>query len=125
MAVEKASPAQEYGERSVARISPVRGYGVGMWAWLLQRATGVLLVVVVFIHFWAKVLVPTWGIIPRVADMIMIALVTYHAFSGIRTVLVDLGIGVRTQRIVFFATVVLAALTMAAALRAYQVRFFG
>ncbi len=123
MSVQEAVTPPGYPRRPVARLNPVQGYGVGMWAWLLQRVTAVLLVVVVFAHFWFNVLFPSWGTLRIATDLTLITLVTYHAFSGIRTVLVDFGFGIRTQRAVFFGTVVLALLTAAAALKVYSGRF--
>ena len=124
MSVQSASTPTGYPPLAPANLSPVRSYGVGMWAWLAQRVTGVLLVVVVFAHFWAKVLAPSWGLLPRITDVAMIALVCYHSFNGIRTVLVDLGYGLKAQRTVFWVLVLLGLATALAALRAYQVRFF-
>ncbi len=123
MSAQKAIPQPDYPRRPVARVRPIRSYGTGMWAWLLQRVTGVLLVAVVFAHFWAKVLLPTWGTIPQVTDLLLILLVCYHSFSGLRTVLIDLGFGLRARRALFWGTVALGLLTALAALRAYQIRF--
>ncbi len=96
-----------------------------MWAWLLQRVTGLLLMVLVFVHFWSKVLFPNWGAVPMVTDVLLILFVSYHAFSGLRTVLIDLGVGIRAQRAVFWGTLGLGLLTAAAAAWSYLHRFYG
>lgn len=109
--------------RAPLRLNYVRGYGVGMWAFLLQRFSGLLLMLVIFAHFWSRVLVPSWGLAQKATDMAMIVLVAYHAFAGLRVVLVDLGVGMRTQRAIFWGVVALGLLTAGAALLAYQQRF--
>src|SRR5512133_690359 len=124
MTTERADSTPVRPTRPLTYSAPIRGYGVGMWAWLLQRFSGVLLAVVVFAHVWARLLFPTWGTFQKITDVAMILLVSYHAFSGLRTVMVDLGLGHRAQRAIFWVTVVLALVSAVVALGAYQVRFF-
>lgn len=119
MAVQKAvTPAGGRG-RPIARNNPVPGYGPGMWAWILQRVTGLLMVALVFAHFWSKVLFPARGPVPMAVDLTLILLVCYHAFNGIRIALIDLGVGIRAQRAIFWGAVALALVTAAFGLKAY------
>ncbi len=98
---------------------PPQRWGLGLWAWLLQRVTGVLLMASVALHFLSKVVVP----LPRPAvllnDSLLIVLVVYHAFNGLRVVLIDLGPGVRVRRAVFWGCLGLGALTAAWMLAVY------
>lgn len=114
----KLTPLRDPARRPLVD-QPQKGYGLGMWAWLLQRITGLALVVLVFAHFWSKVLFPARGPVTLTVDSLMILLVAYHAFNGIRIALLDLGFGLKTQRIVFWTVVVLAAVTAAFGLRSY------
>ncbi len=123
MAAQRQVSAPGYRQGPIEGYRDVRSYGVGMWAWLLQRVSGVLLIFFVFAHFWIKVLFPTWGVVPMAIDLMLILLVTYHGFSGLRTVLIDFGAGVRAQRVVFFSTVALALITAAFAVTAYLDRY--
>lgn len=115
----KVTPLQGNRVHKPVVDQPQRGYGVGMWAWLLQRVTGLALVALVFAHFWSKVLFPARGPVTLTIDGLMIVLVGYHAFNGIRVALLDLGLGIKAQRTIFWAVVTLAAVTTAFGLRSY------
>ena len=91
--------------------------GVAWWAWLLQRVTGVALVGYLLLH----ILTISSGLagataFDRVAailqtpalkalDLGLVAMVVYHALNGVRVVLVELGVGVRRQALLFWAAV--------------------
>ena len=93
-----------------------RAYGTGMWAWLLQRITGFLLVIYLFIHVWwlhfpgvktpFDFIINTLFLPSRMAVVILLVLVIPHALNGFRVFLVDFGITERAQRILFWALVV-------------------
>lgn len=90
-----------------------------MWAWLLQRFSGLLLVVTVFVHFWSRVLFPERSLLFAVSDAVMIVLVVFHALNGIRVTLVDLGLSVRLQKALLWGVIALGILTAGAALNLY------
>lgn len=98
---------------------PPHSMGLGMWAWLLQRLSGVLLVLSVGLHFVSKAIMPVPQPVVLVNDSLLIILVVYHAVNGIRVVLIDLGPGVAVQRAVFWGGLVLGALFAAWMLAAY------
>ena len=93
-----------------------RGYGTGMWAWLLQRITGFLLVIYLFIHVWwvhfSGVKTPfdfvlnTLFLSGRTSIFILFVLVIPHALNGFRVFAIDFGISERMQRILFWALTV-------------------
>ena len=76
----------------------------GMWAWVLQRVTGALLLLLLGLHFWVthfgttgaitfdkvvdRVRLPIWFHI----DVALLAVIIYHALNGVRTVILDLGL---------------------------------
>ena len=73
----------------------------GMWAWLIQRAAAVLLLVVIAAH-----LVNPFR---RGVQAALLALALLHALLGVRALLLDVGVPVRWHRALFAAAVALAA----------------
>jgi succinate dehydrogenase / fumarate reductase cytochrome b subunit len=94
-----------------------RGYGTGMWAWLLQRITGLLLVIYLFIHVWwlhfsdiktpFDFLLNILFLSGRTAVFILLVLVIPHALNGFRVFVIDFGISEKAQRILFWVLMVL------------------
>ena len=91
----------------------------GRWAWLLQRVSGVLLVAYLFLHiavistsrsgeegFDSALRVVQHPVLAAL-DIVLIAIVLYHAFNGVRVILFDLGIGIGQQAALFWASVTL------------------
>lgn len=85
--------------------------GAGMWSWLLQRITGLLLVIYLMIHLWglhfrSEIKTPLdpvfLYILSRDFFLILLILIVYHGFNGLRSVAVDLGGGIRFQRLIFW-----------------------
>jgi succinate dehydrogenase hydrophobic anchor subunit len=83
-----------------------RGTPAGMWAWLIQRAAAVLLLVVIAAH-----LVNPFR---RGVQAALLALALLHALLGVRALLLDFGLPVRWHRALFAAALVLAAAIFAA-----------
>jgi len=77
-----------------------------MWAWLLQRAAAILLIVVVALH-----LVNPFR---RGVQAALLALVLLHALLGVRSLLLDFGLPRRWHRALFALALVLAAVIFAA-----------
>ena len=70
-----------------------RGTGLGLWAWLLQRAAAVALVLVIALHVRNP-----FG---RPVQATLLALVLLHGLLGVRAILLDLGLPVSLQRALF------------------------
>ncbi len=103
------------------------GTRTGWWAWFLQRLTGVALVGYLFLHIGvistgqagadtfdgvlAVLQTPAFVVL----DLWLLAAVLYHGLNGLRVVLLDLGIGIRRQAELFWASLVLTAMATAAA----------
>ena len=110
-----------------------RNMRLGVWAWLIQRISGLVLVVFVVVHVVAisqASLVtkgpflsildglrnPFWYV-DRTAlaiDFVMLGIIAFHGMNGIRIVLFDTGIGVglRSHKVIFWmliATAVVAS----------------
>src|SRR5207245_9012258 len=78
---------------------------VGMWAWLIQRAAAVGLLVVVPVH-----LVNPFR---RGAQAALLLLVLVHALLGVRAVLLDFGLPVRWHRALCVLALALSAALVA------------
>lgn len=78
-----------------------RGTRVGMWAWLLQRAAAVGLVVVIGLHLRNPFL--------RTVQALLLALVLLHGLLGLRAILLDFGLPVRLHRVLFAGAIALGA----------------
>jgi succinate dehydrogenase hydrophobic anchor subunit len=78
-----------------------RSTTTGMWAWLIQRAAAVALLVVVALH-----LVNPFR---RGLQAALLALVLLHALLGVRALLLDFGLPLRWHRALFVLALVLAA----------------
>lgn len=95
--------------------------GVGMWAFVLHRITGLSLIFYLLMHIivistslkgpqafdqlLAKLTSPPF----IVADLALLAAVLFHGLNGVRIVLFDSGVGIRVQKQLFWTLIVLAA----------------
>jgi succinate dehydrogenase / fumarate reductase cytochrome b subunit len=101
--------------------------GVGMWAWVLFRISGLILVAYLFVHVGivsqAKVQGPS--VLDRLLktfdspilvflDFMLVSAVLYHGLNGVRIVLMDLGYGIRQHKLVFLSVMIVAAGFLAA-----------
>jgi succinate dehydrogenase / fumarate reductase cytochrome b subunit len=72
----------------------------GMWAWLLQRVSAILILVFLTLHFFLPY--------RRPIQFLLLAVVAFHACLGIRVFLIDLGANVATQKTLFIVALLLA-----------------
>ncbi len=104
---------------------PVVKQGAGMWAWLLQRVTAVLLFVALGAHTWVLHYknvgekITFQGVVDRFGspwlvamDVSLLTLGVYHALNGVRSVIFDFGISERSQKIVTWGLVVVGAVAL-------------
>jgi succinate dehydrogenase hydrophobic anchor subunit len=73
----------------------------GMWAWLIQRAAAVALLVVIVLH-----LVNPFR---RGVQAALLALALVHALLGVRAILLDFGLAYRWHRALFALALALSA----------------
>ena len=71
-----------------------------MWAWLIQRAAAIFLVVVVALHLINP--------FRRGVQATLLALVLLHALLGVRSLLLDFGLPLRWHRVLFALALLLA-----------------
>lgn len=80
--------------------------------WVLQRITAVLLVVFLALHLWASNFTTDWAAFLRaMVDLSLLALALFHGLNGVRTVVLDFGLGLQGRR---FLSASLAMLGIAA-----------
>ena len=77
----------------------------GMWAWLIQRAAAVALLVVIVLH-----LVNPFR---RGVQAALLALALVHALLGVRAILLDFGLAHRWHRALFGLALAVSALVFA------------
>jgi succinate dehydrogenase hydrophobic anchor subunit len=87
--------------RSWVKPEGWRDTKVGMWAWLIQRAAAVLLLVMVVAH-----LVNPFR---RGVQGVLLGLVILHGLLGVRSLVLDVGVPIRWHRALFAAALVLGA----------------
>jgi succinate dehydrogenase hydrophobic anchor subunit len=79
---------------------------VGMWAWLIQRAAAILLLVVVALHLINP--------FRRSVQAALLGLVLVHGLLGVRSLLLDLGLPIGWQRTLFVMALTLSVAIFAA-----------
>ncbi len=120
---------QELGQRSgwkemQANWLDARRRDLGMWAFALNRATGVLLVLYLFLHLivLSQLAMGPAGYDRFISlmksplflafDVGLIAVLLFHGLNGLRVTLVMLGIGVNQHRAMFWVVMAVSLLAL-------------
>ena len=98
-------PERRVLKRSVLHAEGWRDTKLGMWAWLVQRAAAVALVVAIALHLTNPFVRPVQALV--------LALVLLHGLLGVRAILLDFGLSVRWQRALLAAALVLGVVVFA------------
>nr|WP_281245294.1 succinate dehydrogenase, cytochrome b556 subunit [Microbacterium humi] len=110
----------------------------GMWSWVLHRVTGVAIFFFLLVHILDTALVrvspeaynavigtyqtPIMGL----GEVALVGAIVFHAFNGIRIILVDLwSKGTHFQRPMFYIVIVVWVLTMLAFTPRHLMNVFG
>jgi succinate dehydrogenase / fumarate reductase cytochrome b subunit len=117
-------PAAPSHDASVIRVGAGNWRGVGMWAWLLHRVTGLLLVFYLFAHIWVishaqsgagsfdRLFKTLENPVFILLDVALVGTVLYHAFNGFRIVLFDFGVGIEQHKALYYVLMTLAAVVL-------------
>lgn len=118
--------------RRATRWFAVRRRGPGMWAYALNRITGIILVGYLYLHLvilsmlargagaWDSFITLARSPLILSLDVFLLAAILIHGLNGIRVILTGLGYGVRAQKTLFAGTMLVAALLWGtAALKIY------
>lgn len=118
--------------RRAGRWFDVRQRKMGMWAYALNRITGIALVVYLYLHLAVLSLLThgpgSWDAFVSLArspffltlDVVLLAGILIHGLNGIRIALTGFGVGVRAQKGLFVALMLVAVAALGiAALKIY------
>ena len=113
--------------RRASRWFDVRRRRLGMWAYTLNRLTGIGLVVYLYLHLAVLSLLSrgpaAWNSFVSIArspfylslDVILLAGILIHGFNGLRIALTGFDIAVRGQKALFGMLMLVAAVALVAA----------
>jgi succinate dehydrogenase / fumarate reductase cytochrome b subunit len=109
-------------ERDTANVGAGLWKGIGMWAWVLFRISGLVLLAYLFVHIWVisqgrvdggEALNKLFETFDKpflvFLDFMLVSAVLYHALNGVRIILMDFGVGIRQHKAVFWVCMVVAA----------------
>ncbi|MEF8830666.1 MAG: succinate dehydrogenase, cytochrome b556 subunit [Halobacteriales archaeon] len=123
--------SQSYDRGTIEDHGRWTEFSAGMWAWILHKFTGWILVGYLFAHI-AVLSTATAGAetytttlqsledlaLVRIGEVGLLAVAVFHILNGIRLLFVDLGIGVdlSSQRRSFYASLLLTAAIVVASI---------
>lgn len=110
----------------------------GMWSWVLHRITGVAIFFFLLVHVLDTALVrvspeaynavmstyktPLMGL----GEAVLVAAIVFHAYNGLRIILVDYwSKGTKYHKVMFYVVLALWAVTMAGFLPRHLMNVFG
>jgi succinate dehydrogenase / fumarate reductase cytochrome b subunit len=112
-------------QRGAAEAGSGLWKGLGMWAWVLFRISGLVMVLYLFVHIWVisqgrvggpERLDELFAFFDKpllvFLDPMLVAAVLYHALNGVRIILMDLGVGLQRHKAIFWVCMTLAALAL-------------
>lgn len=100
-----------------------------MFIWVFHRISGLLLIVLLSLKFITSFFLmtknqkPDWALLLHtnpLSDTLLIIAGVFHAFYGLRTIIIDLG--VKKEKLLFWLATILAALVSAGLLFIYFTR---
>jgi succinate dehydrogenase / fumarate reductase cytochrome b subunit len=109
--------------RETANVGAGLWKATGMWAWLLFRISGLILV----FYLGAHIIVISTGQFDKLdrlmetfdtpvlvlLDLALVAAVLYHALNGVRIILMDFGVGVKRHKIMFWTAMAVVVICFA------------
>jgi succinate dehydrogenase / fumarate reductase cytochrome b subunit len=113
--------------RETANVGVGLWKATGMWAWVLFRVSGLVLVLYLFVHIGVistgrfgkdgetlnSIMKMFESPIAILLDLLLVWAVLYHALNGVRIVLMDFGVGIKRHKVVFWICMVIAVVCLA------------
>ena len=110
--------------RETANVGAGLWKATGMWAWLLFRISGLILVFYLGAHIiiistaqfgtggstFTDVMNFLEHPVALVLDLALVVAVLYHALNGVRIILMDLGVGIDRHKIVFWSAMAIVVI---------------
>lgn len=112
--------------RETANVGAGLWKATGMWAWVLFRISGLVLVLYLFVHIGVistgrfgeqgstlnSIMKMFESPIAVLLDLLLVWAVLYHALNGVRIVLMDLGVGIKQHKVVFWTCMAIAVICL-------------
>ncbi len=112
-----------YDRGTVESFGRWQEFSAGMWAWILHKFTGWILIGYLFTHI-AVLSTATQSpemytdtlqglealLVVRFLEIGLLAVAVFHILNGIRLLMVDLGVGLESQHKSFYASLILTAI---------------
>jgi succinate dehydrogenase / fumarate reductase, cytochrome b subunit len=113
--------------RETANVGAGLWKATGMWAWVLFRISGLVLVLYLFVHI-GVISTGRFGTdgstlnsimeffenpLAILLDLLLVWAVLYHALNGVRIVLMDFGLGIQKHKAVFWVVMAIAVVCVA------------
>ncbi len=109
--------------RETANVGAGLWKATGMWAWLLFRISGLILV----LYLGAHIIIISTGQLGTLnkwmeafdtpvlvlLDLALVVAVLYHALNGVRIILMDFGVGVHRHKIMFWSAMAVVVICFA------------
>ena len=113
--------------RETANVGAGLWKATGMWAWLLFRISGLILV----FYLGAHIIIISTGQfgadgetlnslmkffdhpVAVVLDLALVVAVLYHALNGVRIILMDFGVGIHRHKIMFWSAMAIVVICFA------------
>jgi succinate dehydrogenase / fumarate reductase cytochrome b subunit len=114
--------------RRAGRWFDVRGRQLGMWAYALNRITGIGLVVYLYLHLIVLSMLSggpsSWNSFVAIArtpmfltlDVILLAGMLIHGLNGLRVTLTGFGVAVQAQKALFVGLMIVAVVALGASI---------
>ncbi|MFB6281005.1 MAG: succinate dehydrogenase, cytochrome b556 subunit [Haloferacaceae archaeon] len=112
--------SQSYDRGLVEDFGRWREFSAGMWAWIFHKFTGWVLVGYLFTHIAVLSTALSGGtaytetittleslLVVRLLEVGLLAVAVFHILNGCRLLLIDLGVGLESQDVSFYASLVL------------------
>lgn len=112
--------------RETANVGAGLWKAQGMWAWVLFRISGLVLVVYLFAHIGVistgrfgedgetlnAVMEAFRHPVAILLDLLLVVAVLYHALNGVRVLLMDFGVGIKQHKVIFWAVMAIAVICL-------------
>ncbi|QZA88901.1 succinate dehydrogenase, cytochrome b556 subunit [Salinarchaeum sp. IM2453] len=117
--------SQSYDRGTVEDLSRWKEFSAGMWAWVLHKTTGWVLIGYMFVHIavlstaisgpelYNEVLGGLEELfVVKLLELGLVAAVAFHILNGIRLLLLDIGFGAQYQEESFYASLAVTAVSV-------------
>ncbi|MCL5735461.1 MAG: succinate dehydrogenase, cytochrome b556 subunit [Actinobacteria bacterium] len=107
----------------IANVGAGLWKATGMWAWLLFRISGLILVFYLLAHIaiistgqfdkFDSIMKSFDTPVLVLLDLALVVAVLYHALNGVRIILMDFGVGIKQHKAIFWAAMAVVVICFA------------